>query len=405
MTQSIRSLVLLLGAGCTTSSSPPQPTRAVPVVLVSLDGFRWDYIQREPAANLRALAGRGIQARRMEPVFPTKTFPNHYTLVTGLHPDHHGIISNTMEDEVLGRFTIGNPDAVRNPAWWGGEPIWVTAQRQGRRAAAYFWPGSEAPIGGMLPTWTTTFDDTVPHPIRIRAVLDWLRLPADSVPAFIALYFSEVDGAGHRFGPDAPETDSAIALVDRSVGALWRGIEQLGLAGRVNLLVTADHGMVETGPDRVILLDDHLDPGSYHVVDWSPVAMIRPAVGRNEEVYRRLSRVPHLSVYRKGEAPPRLHFNRNPRIPAIVAIAEPGWSITDRAGRFRYASTGGAHGYDNRAPEMGALFLGLGPGLAKGKVVDRVRSVDVYALMTHLLGLTPATNDGSLDSIGGVLRP
>ena len=275
-------VLLTILAGCpspTRTVSPPEPSEAVPLVLVSLDGFRWDYIQRPAASNLRALASQGVLARRMEPVFPSKTFPNHYTQVTGLYPDHHGIISNTMEDEVLGRFTIGDPAAVQNSAWWGGEPIWVTAQRQGRRSAAYFWPGSEAPIGGMLPTWSTRFDDAVPHATRIQGVLDWLQLPPDSAPAFMTLYFSEVDGAGHRSGPDAIATDSAIALVDRSVGALWAGLRRRGLDGRVNLVIVADHGMSETSPDRLILLDDYLEAGSYHVVDWSPVAMIRPAAG------------------------------------------------------------------------------------------------------------------------------
>lgn len=408
----MRRLVLgltALLAGCTAGApapaATPAPDRPAPIVLVSIDGFRWDYIDRPAAATIRRLASRGVHARTMEPVFPSKTFPNHYTLVTGLHPDHHGIIANTMEDPALGRFTLSDRDQVRNPAWWGGEPIWVTAERAGLRTAAFFWPGSEAPIRGVWPTWWREFDNSVPHTERVASVLDWLRLPADSMPVFITLYFSDVDDAGHRHGPGAAETDSAIARVDRSVAQLWAGIERLGMADRVTLLLTSDHGMAATSPDRVIVLDDHLEPGSYRVVDWTPVAAIVPADGREDEVVDRLRAVPHLTVWRRGQVPDRFQFGTHPRVTPVVALADPGWVITSRAGRSRYASGGGDHGYDNRAPDMGALFVGLGPGLAAGRTVDRVRSVDVYSLMAHLLGLRAVPGDGSLDSIRTVLRP
>jgi hypothetical protein len=188
-----RSLVLLLtlAAACSGRGAAPAAPRAAAgpqtVVLVSLDGFRPDYLDRPGAVNLRALAAEGVRARAMEPVFPTKTFPNHYSLVTGLHPARSGIISNTMEDPELGRFAISDTNAVRDARWWGGEPFWVTVERQGLRAAAFFWPGSEAAIDGIRPTWYERFDDSVPFDTRVRRVLSWLRLPADSAPRFITL--------------------------------------------------------------------------------------------------------------------------------------------------------------------------------------------------------------------------
>jgi predicted AlkP superfamily pyrophosphatase or phosphodiesterase len=342
----------------------------------------------------------------MDPVFPTLTFPNHYTQVTGLYPEHHGIVGNTIEDPLIGRFSIGDTLAVRDGRWWGGEPLWVTAERQGVRAAAYFWVGSEAPIGGVRPTWYTRFDNEVPYAVRVRRVLDWLSLPPDSAPRLITTYFSAPDGAGHRSGPGSAAVDSAIAQVDSAVGALWRGIGALGLGDRVNLVVVSDHGMAQLSRGRVIFLDDHLELGSWTATEMSPVAMITPSPGRLEEVYRRLLTVPHLTVYRREEIPARLHFRSHPRIPPLIAIAEEGWSITTRAffeSRPAFA-TGGTHGFDPVLPSMSALFLAAGPAFPSGRVVPRVRAVDLYALLTHVLGLRPAPNDGLLDSVRVVLK-
>lgn len=410
-TSRLRSLgriaLLVLGSGCTAPGGggvPPQPPQHV--LLVSLDGFRWDYLDRPEAAGLREIAQAGVRARQMEPVFPTKTFPNHYSLVTGLWAEHHGIVGNTMEDSALGRFTISDSVAVTTSGWWGGEPIWVTAEKQGRRAAAMFWPGSEAEIGGARPSWYEKYNDRLPHDARVSKVLQWLALPGDSAPAMITTYFSVVDGSGHRNGPDAPETNAAIARVDSAVSALWRGIVSSGLADRVNLIVVADHGMAATSPTRRVILEDYLEPGTYHVVDLNPVALIRPAAGKEEEVLARLSRAPHLTVYRKDQVPERWHFRDNPRITSVVAVAEEGWVIgtRDLVKRVPSYGEGGAHGYDNSLQSMQALFVAAGPAFARGKDVARVRNVDMYALMAHILGLRAAPNDGSLDSIRAVLR-
>jgi predicted AlkP superfamily pyrophosphatase or phosphodiesterase len=189
---------------CAVTPEAPQT-----IVLVSLDGFRWDYLDRPEASGLRAIAASGVHARQMEPTFPTVTFPNHYTIVTGLWAEHHGIVGNTMVDAKLGRFTISDTNAVRTSGWWGGEPLWVTAEKQGRRSAAMFWPGSEAEIAGVRPTWAERYDDQLPYDRRIGKVLSWLALPRDSAPALITTYFSAVDAVSHRAGPDAPESRAA----------------------------------------------------------------------------------------------------------------------------------------------------------------------------------------------------
>ena len=407
MTRQLLALLLAAVVACSSgggSAVAPRPPQTV--VLVSLDGFRWDYLDRPEAAQLRAIAAGGVRARQMQPVFPTKTFPNHYSLVTGLWAEHHGIVGNTMEDAALGRFVISDTVAVRTSGWWGGEPIWVTAEKQGRHAASMFWPGSEAEIGGVRPSWYERYDDRLSHDARIRKVLQWLALPRDSAPAIITTYFSVVDNAGHRNGPDAPETNAAIARADSAVSSLWRGIQASANAANINMIVVADHGMVATSESRRIILDDWLEKGTYHVVDLNPVALITPSAGQEAEVLRRLSEAPHLQVYRKDQVPERWHFRDNPRITQIVAVAEEGWVIGTRemVTRIPAYGGGGTHGYDNALTSMQAVFLAVGPAFAQGKSVERVRNVDVYELMAHVLGLRPAPNDGSLDSIRTVLR-
>jgi predicted AlkP superfamily pyrophosphatase or phosphodiesterase len=382
------------------------PSAPQTVVLVSLDGFRWDYLDRPEASGLRAIAASGVRARQMEPAFPTVTFPNHYTIVTGLWAEHHGIVGNTMADAKLGRFMISDTTAVRASGWWGGEPIWVSAEKQGRRAAAMFWPGSEAEIAGIRPTWYERYDDGLSYDTRIRKVLGWLALPRDSAPAFITAYFSATDNVGHRSGPDAPETGAAIARVDSAVTALWHGIQASPNGASVNLIVVADHGMAATSSSRRIVLDDYLEPGTWRLTELNPVAMITPAAGKEDDVFSRLASVPHLQVYRKSQIPARWHFRDNPRIPEILAVAEEGWVLATREllARRPQFGDGGTHGYDNRAPSMQAIFMAAGPAFAQGKEVSRVRNVDLYELMSHILGLRPARNDGSLDSIRVVLR-
>ena len=300
-------------------------------LLVALDGFRPDYLDRPPSRHLRELMHAGVRARWMVPVFPSVTFPNFYSIATGLYPEHHGIISNNMKDSTLGRFGLRDTAAVHDPRWWGGEPIWVTAVKQGKRAATYFWPGSDVAIEGVRPTYYKVYDQRVPNADRVRQVLDWLSLPAEKAPALITVYFNDVDEAGHRFGPDAPETDSAIARVDSAVGAIMSGVNQGGLDGRVNLIVVSDHGMAGLSPSHLIYLDDFVIADQASPIDLGPVVSLIPRTGATDEVYARLSRAPHLKVYRRSEIPASYHYRSNPRIPPIVGVADEGWAVTTHA--------------------------------------------------------------------------
>jgi predicted AlkP superfamily pyrophosphatase or phosphodiesterase len=384
--------------------APDSPRR---VVLISLDGFRWDYLQRPAATHLRALSARGVRAERLTPSFPTKTFPNHYTLVTGLYPEHHGIAANVMRDQFLGKFATGSDPAVRDARWFGGEPIWVTAETQGVRAATYFWPGSEAPIGGLRPQWFYPFDVTTSRATRVERVLDWLAMPDSSAPRLIAVYFSDVDTEGHKFGPDAPETDSAIAKVDSVVGAIVDGIDRLGATDRVDLVVVSDHGMAAINSERTIALDNYLSLDSMTVGDWNPIATIIPTPTAGDYVFTALLHAhPHLQVFRKGELPDRLHYNSGERVTPIVAIADEGWSIGTRESlaQLTPGRTYGAHGYDNALLSMGALFIAAGPDFQTGTTVPPFANVHVYSLLAELLHVQPARTDGTLDSVRALLR-
>jgi predicted AlkP superfamily pyrophosphatase or phosphodiesterase len=308
-----------------------------------------------------------------------------------------------MWDEVIGATFSGGPDVTADPRWWGGEPLWVTAVKQGKRSACFFWPGSTVQIAGTYPSYYRTYETVQPHAARVQQILDWLALPGDSAPVFATLYFSTVDAAGHRVGPDAPQIDSAIARVDSAVGALVAGFAARGLADRVNLIVVSDHGMTATSPDRQIFLDDYIDTADVTVVDWSPVAAIIPKPGREQDVYQALhGRHPQLAVYRKAEIPARWHYQNHPRITPIIAVAAEGWHITTRAQPLGQA--GGTHGYDDTLPSMGALFIAAGPAFRQGIVVEPFQNVHLYELIAKITGLRPAPNDGSLDSVRALLR-
>ncbi len=236
-------------AGRTREAPPPPRWPGTTVLLISIDGFRWDYLDRGLTPNLSRLAREGVRAEALVPVFPTKTFPNHYTIVTGRYPARHGIVGNVLTAPDIGRrLSLFQPETVRDSAFYLAEPIWVTAERQGRRTAPLFWPGSEAPVSGIRPSYALPFDGKMPDTARIGWMLERLELPAEQRPVFFTLYFDLVDNAGHRYGPDAPATDSAIVRADRLIGRVIQGLDRIG-RGDVNLLVVSDHGMAS--PDRI----------------------------------------------------------------------------------------------------------------------------------------------------------
>ena len=392
---------ILLFAGCSLDSSTHQNEHQK-VLLISIDGFMNEYLDRNPTPNFDRFIESGTKAEYLIPVFPTKTFPNHYSIVTGLLVENHGIISNSFPDDSLeARFSYGPPiDSPNDERWWGGEPIWTTVEKQGKISATMFWPGSEASIDGVQPTKWKPYDGSVKNGARIDTVMSWLD-PAGEVDAdFATLYFSDVDSQGHRFGPNSSEVDEAVMSADSLIGHLWRSIEVMNLRENLNVIIVSDHGMAELSEEKVIYLEDLIDLNSVDVIDWTPVAMLKPMEGKTEEVYRALKEnEENYRVYKKEDLPQKYGFTNHYRIPEIIMIADVGYTITNRTFFEQRGLIAATHGYDHEAPEMRTIFMVSGPSFTPGKTVPAFLALNLYELMAHLLDVEPAENDGKLIQI------
>ncbi len=399
----------LLLAGC--ASSPTDSGRTdngssqVPVILISLDGFRPEYLERGLTPTLERLARTGVEATGMRPSYPSLTFPNHYSIVTGLRPDRHGIVANRMRDAELGEFSMENRPAVGDGRWWGGEPLWVSLDRIGVRTAAMFWPGTEANVLGLRPHWWYPFDSKVSMQTRVERVLAWMAMPESERPRLITLYFEHVDTAGHYYGPDSPETEQTLQQVDRALAKLVRGLRNQGSIA--NLVVVSDHGMEPTSERRLVIVDDYVDPNDIDISEYGALLMVAPVSGREAQVEQALlGKHEQMQCWRKADLPPRWHYGAHPRVAPISCQLEPGWyAIT----RERLADQGGhvslgKHGYDPELPSMHAIFIANGPAFVVGKRLPVFDNVDVYPLLAKLLGIEPVDNDGDPKVLQAALR-
>ncbi len=409
--------LLCLGA-CATLPTQPASTstaaeqRAPVTILVSIDGFRADYLARGVTPHLAALAADGVQAP-MRPSFPTKTFPNHWAIVTGDRPDRNGIVANSMEDASRPdeKFTMASDD----PYWWNeAEPIWVTAEKAGARTATMFWPGSNVPwggtkeqgwpytiTGGTRPSDWAQFNQAINGGQRVNMVLDVLRRPVAIRPKFVTLYFDTVDTAGHIYGPDAPETTSALTEVDARVGDLIEGLKAMGQPA--NLVIVADHGMAANSSDRVVALDRVANPADYRVVESGPYATLAALPGHEKALEAALLKPhPHMQCWRKSEIPARFHYGTHRRIPPYFCLGQTGWEV--QATAPKKAVTGGNHGWDDQAPDMQALFIANGPAFVKSaKPAPGFTNVDVYPMLARLIGVTPRPSDGNPAALSGII--
>jgi predicted AlkP superfamily pyrophosphatase or phosphodiesterase len=374
------------------------------VLLISLDGFRYDYAERDHAANLLALGHGGVTAKALIPSFPTTTFPNHYSIVTGLYPAHHGIVDNSFWDpERRAEFKSSDSAATTDGSWWGGTPLWVLAEQQGMRAASFFWPGSDAEIQHTRPTYYYKYDGKIPNERRVAQVVEWLKLPKPERPHFITLYFSDVDHAGHLFGPDAPQTRDAIRAVDALLGKLFGELRALSVP--LDIFVISDHGMAAvTGDVDISKLADlaGVETAS-NSTDFKFYSSDRKRI---DQLYAQLhGRDPRVEVYRRGEIPERLHYSGNPRIGDLVALAvQP--VVLHLASKPGQTEPKGMHGYDvARMPEMRGIFFAAGPDLKAGLTVEEFQNIHIYPLIAHILGLTaPSGIDGQFSVLAPILR-
>ena len=366
------------------------------VVLVSLDGFRYDYARKYGAAHLLKLAAQGAIAEQgMIPAYPSLTFPNHYTLVTGLYPEHHGIVAMSFYDPARKeRYAFNDPKTVTDGSWYSGVPLWSLAEKQGMRAACFFWPGSEAEIAGARPSYYLKYDDAVPDEERVDQVVNWLELPADKRPHFITLYFAEVDHAGHEYGPDAPETRAAVRHVDIEIGTLRAHLAKLHLP--IDLIVVSDHGMATEKGDWIDL-DKYAD---FTGVETAGALMYPDSEEGAAKLYSKLRIASDkFKVYRRNRMPAELNFTGEPRIGDPVVVATGPYSIRVHGPAEPapdHPPNKGVHGYDPRiVPEMGAIFYAAGPDIGKGVVLKSFENVDLYPFVAEILGLNAPATDGN----------
>jgi predicted AlkP superfamily pyrophosphatase or phosphodiesterase len=421
MRRNIRTILLqVVIFACLLISSVSVPAQAKPikdlrptVLLISLDGFRYDYLNLYRPANLNALATDGVRARWMIPSFPSKTFPNHYSIATGLYPQNHGIVENNIYDPVFKAvFTLADRKEVENSRWWLGEPIWVTAEKQGQRSASVFYPGTEGEIAGTRLSFWRKYDEGTSNDVRVDTILSWLDLPRDQRPTFLALYFSDPDDAGHAFGPISSETKQAVLKVDGEIGRLISGLKAREIFSQINLIIVSDHGMATVRWSNAILLDKLFDTKLASRIFWTrEIVSIFPKPGKEDQIYQSLKRkLPaQACVYRKAEMPARFHYSQSPRIAPLLVLPAEGWILTNsrefselRAKGETKANRGG-HGYDNQLPSMRAIFIGHGDAFRKGKIVEPFENIQVYNIMTRILGLKPAPNDGDYRAAKAVL--
>ncbi|XP_023570050.1 ectonucleotide pyrophosphatase/phosphodiesterase family member 3 [Octodon degus] len=400
---------------CSTSQQLqcPQGFELPPVILFSMDGFRAEYLDTwvPLLPNIRKLKTCGIHSKYMRSMYPTKTFPNHYTIVTGLYPESHGIIDNNMYDvELKKHFSLSSQEKY-NPAWWGGQPIWLTAMYQGLKAATYFWPGSDVRVNGSFPSEYRDYNGSVPYEERISTLLKWLDLPKAERPSFYTIYVEEPDSAGHSSGPISAQVIQALKLVDEAFGLLMEGLAQRGLHNCVNIILLADHGMDQTYCDKVEYMADYFSEINFYMYQ-GPAPRIR---ARNvpegffsfdsEGIVRNLScRRPeqHFKPYLSPDLPKRLHYARNVRIDRAQLLMQRQWL----AGRTKASTScgGGTHGYNNNFKSMEAMFLAHGSSFKEKMEVEPFENIELYNLMCDLLRIQPAPNNGTHGSLNHLLK-
>lgn len=393
--------ISILFSGCQKKQKSQNQTPYL--IMLSMDGFRWDYTDMYDTPNFDMIAERGVKAESMQASFPTKTFPNHYSIVTGLYPDHHGLVNNSFyaPDPDL-TYRISDRSMVENASFYGGEPIWVTAEKQNLTAASFYWVGSEAPIGSIYPSYWKIYQHDFPFEQRVDTVIAWLQLPEDIRPHLITWYVDEPDSRGHELGPLNPELGKTIVYLDSLLGMFLYEIETLPIAGKLNVIITSDHGMGSTSSERRINLSKYIDPDWFlHIAGGNPIYNLTAKPEFYNIAWESLNIIPNIQTWKKGEVPLRFNYGNNPRVGDFILLADSSWSISFKESNSSY--TGGTHGYDNQNKDMHAIFYAFGPAFKKNYVHPVFNNIDIYPLICEILGIEPAPVDGELEHVINML--
>ncbi len=379
------------------------------VILVSFDGFRWDYANRNITPNLDLVKSNGVTALSLRPTFPSKTFPNHWAIITGMYNDHHGIIANKFLNPFTKEvYRLGDTVSVRDSKWYLGEPFWQTAERNGIKTASYFWPGSEVNDKSKRPTYFKKYEHNKPYKERIDGVINWLQLPQKDRPHFITLYFHDTDSYGHAFGPNSTEVNKSIKRLDLLVGYFTEELSKINLIDSTNIIFVSDHGMTEISLNKVVHIDDILVGYKYSMQGEKPFALIEPSKEDFEKVYTTLKKNEnHYKTYLKKELPKYYHYSENPFIPSIILVADLGWSLVNGKwfNAMKKANVSGNHGYDNNHTDMHGLFIAQGPNLKNGYKTGTLWNIDIYPMLCKIFDIEPRANiDGRLERIEFILK-
>lgn len=383
-----------------TAFSQTAPT----TILISLDGFRWDYLQKPESIYLNKIATSGVKALSLKPVFPTSTFPCHYSIITGRYPDNHGIIANSFHDLYAGeRFSIGSP-SIYESRWWRGEAFWETAKLHGIKTASYFWPGSELTDAVRRPDFYEKYEHSRPYEKRIEGVLRWLTLPENIRPRFITLYFDATDSKAHSHGINSKELNEAVALLDNMIRKLDEGLDKLGIRDSINLIIVSDHGMTTLDSSRIINLREIIPDDDVYISALGPYAFVQPPKYKLGTTYTILQK--HEKGYKtflKDEMPVNYNYSTNPFLTEIIMVAEIGWLLqTDYKWTGNYLAT---HGYDNNHLDMHGIFIARGPSFKSGYLTGSLNAIDIYPMLCDIFGIRPAPGiDGRLSDIRQVLK-
>jgi predicted AlkP superfamily pyrophosphatase or phosphodiesterase len=397
-------LLLLIISNFTIAQSQPY------VILVSFDGFRWDYSERGISPNLDKMKKDGVHALSLRPSFPTKTFPNHYSIISGMYPENHGIIFNSFINPITkDKYRLGDSLAVRNSEWYLGEAFWQTAERNGIKTASFFWPGSEVTLDYRRPTYYEKYEHNKPYRERIDGVINWLELPKEERPHFITLYFHDTDSYGHKYGPNSPEINQSIQRLDTLINYLNDKLVEIGMKDSTNIIIVSDHGMTEISEERTINIEEMLKNYNVRIDGSKPLMMIEPEIEKFEEVYKLLKDNEfHYKTYLKEEMPQHYHFSEHPFISPILLVADLGWSLVNnfwlRGMQNNYSK--GNHGYDNNHTDMHGVFIAQGPNFKENYKTGTIWNVDINPLLCKIFGISPRANiDGKLERIDFILSP